>query len=134
MSNTLTNIINNTLYFLIQNRDKGLLQKYCKILKHEFNVEECLSLFDSFFDEYCVENKITDDDVSFFQDMMDDFINKVALKKKEITEEQHLKNIKKQIVFFKKKFNWELGQDYSFSNGRIYMSKKNKEKLRETIS
>ena len=132
MNDKLQSIVNCTVYILVKDQNVKLLQDYCMSLKKILDDDEFLTLFDNFFEVYA--DNLEEEDISFFQDMMDDFINKVALKKKEITEEQHLKNIKKQIVFFKKKFNWELGQDYSFSNGRIYMSKKNKEKLRETIS
>lgn len=131
MNDKLQSIVNCTVYILVKDQNVKLLQDYCMSLKKILDDDEFLTLFDNFFEVYA--DNLEEDDISFFQDMMDDFICKTDAKKKEMLEDEHLRKIKKQIIFFKKKFNWELGKDYSFKKGFIFMSKKNKQKLRESI-
>ena len=132
MDNKIQQIVNSTLYLLVKHRNTELLQNYCRSLKEFFENEEYLDLFDAFFEMY--SDELEEDDILFFQNMLDDFIDKTNRKKKELLEEEHLRKIKKQIIFFKKRFNWELGKDYSFKKGRIFMSKRNEKILRESIS
>lgn len=135
MDDLVFNVTNIALIVFIKHRDKVGLQYFCQNLAKEVSPENYRSLFLNFF-QTCNE-ELSEDDVTFFENMANEFIAESPKKKKKqkkIDEDEYLKKVKKQIVYFKKKFNWELGRDFSFNKGRIYMSEKNKQKLREAMS
>lgn len=135
MDDLVFNVANIALMVFIKHRDKVGLQYFCQNLAKEVSPEIYRSLFINFFQVRSEE--LTEEDVEFFENMANEFIAESPKNKKKVkvqNEDEYLKKVKKQIVYFKKTFNWELGKDFSFKKGRIYMSEKNKQKLREAMS
>ena len=130
MKNKLYNFISHALFVFVKHRDENGILFFSKKMTDEFDKEKFSGLINYFFKFYAEE--LEEEDFLFFQTVTETFIENAQKTLQKENEEVTLKKIKKTVNFLEK-IGWRLGVDYSFKNGKLFMSRKNEKKLREIM-